>query len=300
MKQILLFVLSFSFFTTFTMAQNAEFAPVGAYWKYNYYTFCGDQQRLVTVVGDTIANGKTFKKLAIDEFVDTRCPPARTSHVYSQDFLSIRNDSVFMGLNQTFLFDFKARIGDTIRFDNFFGNTIYGVVDSVGTINLGSGSRRVMYFTKYCKRQSNGQVVKYRSISKLVENFGLLTEGLIWEKPDCGMVDVSQYLFSCYGSGSFRNPANAICTPTVATNEAIDAHQITIAPNPANNDVQINYPSELHLKRVELSNYLGQTINVFSSANNQKINVLNIPNGVYLLCLQFDNQQIVKKIIVQH
>lgn len=300
MKQILLLLFFFLSISFTVSAQNMEFAPVGAYWKYNYSTFCGDQQRLVTVVGDTVVNGKTFKKLAIDEFIKTQCPPPGTSHAYSKDFLSIRNDSVFMGLNQAFLFSFKAQIGDTVKFNDFLNNARYGVVDSLGTINLGGVNRRIMYFTKYCKNLTNGQITKHRTISKLVENFGLLTEGLIWQAPDCGAVDVSAYLFSCYGSGVFRYPTNAICPPTVATNEPIFGNHISISPNPANTDLSINYPSELQLNSLELINYLGQKTSVSTSENNQKIDVSTVPNGVYFLNLWFDNQRVVKKIMVQH
>jgi Secretion system C-terminal sorting domain len=299
MKQILLFCLFFLGCQTAISAQN-EFAPVGAYWKYSYYNFCGDQSRLVAVVGDTIVNGKTFKKLAIDDFIDDKCPPSRTSHHYSTQFLSTRNDSVFMGLDQVFLFHFKAQLGDSINLKNALnGQKRYGIVDSIGQINLGGINRRIMYFTKYCKNQQTGQTTKYRTISKLVENVGLLTEGLIWEEPDCGVVDVSQYIFSCYKSPTFGYPTNVTCSPTVATNELM-SNQISIFPNPSNTDLTINFPSELKINTVELMNYLGQKIKVGKGDNLQKINVSNLPDGAYVIRLLFDNQSVTKKIVIQH
>jgi hypothetical protein len=299
MKQILLFLLFFFGCKTFVFAQN-EFAPVGAYWKYNFYEMCGERQRLVKVVSDTLVNGKTFRKLAIEDFVNSRCPPPNTSRYFSTDYLSTRNDSVFMGLNQVFLFYFKAQIGDSIKLkDALNGQKRYGIVDSVGQISLGGTNRRVMYFTKYCKNQQTGQTTRYRTISKLVENVGLLTEGLIWEEPDCGVVDVSQFLFSCYKSPSFGYPTNVTCSPTVATNELI-ANQISIFPNPTNGNLTINFPSELTLNTVELMNYLGQKMWIKKGENLQKINVSNLPNDAYVVRLLFDNQSITKKIMVQH
>jgi Secretion system C-terminal sorting domain len=299
MKQILLFCLFFLGFQTSVSAQN-DFAPVGAYWKYNFYEMCGERQRLVKVVSDTLVNGKTFKKLAIEDFVNSRCPPPNGSRSFGTEYLSTRNDSVFMGLNQVFLFHFKAQIGDSINLKNALnGQKRYGIVDSIGQINLGGVNRRIMYFTKYCKNQQTGQITKYRTISKLVENVGLLTEGLIWEEPDCGVVDVSQYIFSCYKSPTFGYPTNVTCSPTVSTNELI-ANQISIFPNPANTDLTVNFPSELILNSVELVNYLGQKIKVEKGDNLQKINVSNLPNGAYFIRLLFDNQSITKKIMVQH
>jgi Secretion system C-terminal sorting domain len=220
--------------------------------------------------------------------------------VYGSDFVSTRNDSVFMGLNQVFLFHFKAQIGDSVNLRNALnGQKRYGIVDSIGQINLGGVNRRVMFFTKYCKNQQTGQTTKYRTISKLVENVGLLTEGLIWEEPDCGVFDVSQYIFSCYKSPTFGYPTNVTCSPTVSTNELM-SNQISIFPNPSNTDLTINFPSELKLNSVELMNYLGQKIGIKKGENLQKINVSNLPNGAYFMRLLFDNQSITKKIVIQH
>ena len=301
MKQILLFSLCFSFFTPFIIAQNAEFAPVGAYWKYSWASPSGGGELLTKVVGDTTVNGLIFKKLYSDEYTYPPHSSLSGYHRYSSGFLSVRNDSVFTGLNQDrFLFSFRMQIGDTIKFSTFSTYARYAVADSVGRMDLNGVNRRVVYCSKYCKDTRNGTIKQSLIRSQIVENHGLMYEGLIWSEPDCGFIDFNHYYLTCYQAGSFRLPTNVICTPTVATNEVINASQISIAPNPTHTDLQINYPSELHLNHVELSNYLGQTISVYSSKNNEKINVSNVPNGVYFLRLWFDNQQVVKKIIVQH
>lgn len=298
MKQILLVVLSFFLFFTSIAAQSAEFAPVGAYWKYSWATAGSGGELLTKVVGDTTVNGLIFKKLYGDEYTYPPHSSLSGYHRYNSGFLSVRNDSVFTGLNQgRFLFSFKMQIGDTVNFSTY---ERYAVADSVGRIDLNGVNRRVVYCSRYCKDTRNGTIKKSLGRSQIVENHGLLYEGLIWSEPDCGFLDFNHYYFNCYGSGSFRFPTSAICTPTVATNELVDASEISIAPNPATNDLRLNYPSEWHLNRVELSNNLGQIISVFSSVDNQKINVSNVHNGVYFLRLQFENQQVVKKIVVEH
>jgi Secretion system C-terminal sorting domain len=301
MKQILLFSLFFFTISSAVLAQNVEFAPVGAYWKYSWATAGGSGELLTKVVGDTTVNGMIFKKLYDDEFSYYPIPPLFGVHRYSSGFLSVRNDSVFMGLNQgRFLYSFKMQIGDTIKFSNFSTYERYAVADSVGRMDLNGTNRRVVYCSKYCKDTRNGTIKKSFGRSQIVENHGLLYEGLIWNEPDCGFLDFNLYSLSCYQAGSFRFPTNVICPPTVATNEPIYAHQISISPNPVSNDLSINYPSELQLNNVELINYLGQKISINSSENCQKINVSHAPNGIYFLNLWFDNQRVVKKIMIQH
>jgi hypothetical protein len=298
MKQIILF-LSLFFMCTHAIAQT-EFAPVGAYWKYSWATAGGGGELLTKVVGDTIVNGKIFKKTYEDEFSYYPIPPSFGVHRYSSGFLSVRNDSVFGGLTQrSFLFSFKMQIGDTIKFSTYSNYQRYAVADSVGRIDLNGINRRVVFCSKYCKNTRNGDIKKTIGRSQIVENHGLLYEGLIWSEPDCGFLDFNHYFFSCYQSGNFRFPTNLICTPTVATNELINS-QILIFPNPANTDLIINFPSELKLNNAELMNYLGQKISVHKLENNQKLNISDVPNGAYFLRLFFDNQIITKKIVIQH
>ncbi len=304
MKQIFLLSLSFFCFYHPIFTQNAEFAPIGAYWKSGWSESNGSgyTELLTTVVGDTVVNRQLFKKLKIDGYTEQISPPAQPFRGTRIDFLSVRNDSVFLSLDQTqFLYCFSAKIGDTIKFNpNVSLNNLrsFALADSIGRIDLGGVNRRVVYFSKYCKNR-NGVFERQPKRSLLVENFGLLGEFFTWELPDCGVFDLTQYYFRCYQFGSFTYPVNRVCSPTVATNEP-SYNQISIFPNPVNNELLINYRSELQLNSVELMNYLGQKISVNKLGNNQKINVSNVPNGVYFLRLLFDNQSITKKILIQH
>ncbi len=298
MKQILLFVLLFFCFSTSITAQNPAFAPVGAYWRYNFDDGGGPGYAVLKVVADTVVNGKTYRNLYLyaNNYLNT---PPRITYTHF-GMLDLRNDSVFLISRQNnvrFLYSFKQAVGDTIFSMNTPTMQQYVVADSVKTENILGINRRVVYFTKHCKRQN---LLKANRAIRLVENVGLIDDIMDWGDFFCGILETRTYTLTCYNSGTAIYPANpSNCSPIMAINQLI-ANQISISPNPVNTDLSINYPTAVQLNRVELINYLGQTISVHSSPNNQKINVSNVPNGVYFLNLDFDNQQVVKKIIVQH
>jgi Secretion system C-terminal sorting domain len=299
MKQIILFSSFFLNFNGFASAQNAEFAPVNAYWRYDFTDSGGPGYATLKVVGDTIVNGKTYRNLYLyaNNYLNT---PQRITYTHF-GMLDLRNDSVFLISRQNnlrFLYSFKQRIGDTIFIQNSTTQQQYVVADSVKTENILGRNRRVVYFTKHCQRTT--AFFKERRAIRLVENVGLVEDIMDWGSFGCGILETRYYTATCYQSGSAKYPSNAQnCEPISAVNEAI-ANKITVSPNPATSDLQFNYPSELQLNKVELLNYLGQTISVSASSDKQKVNVSNVPNGIYFLRLSFDNQQVVKEIIVQH
>jgi hypothetical protein len=112
MKQVLLFILSFSFFTTSITAQNAEFAPVNAYWRYDFTDDGGPGYATLKVVADTVVNGKKYRNLYLyaNNYLNT---PQRITYTHF-GMLDLRNDSVFLISRQNavrFLYSFKQRVG---------------------------------------------------------------------------------------------------------------------------------------------------------------------------------------------
>lgn len=296
MKQ---FLLSFLLISTSIHAQITEFAPIGAYWKHSWASVSGGGELITKVVGDTVANGKKFRKMYDEQFTYYPFPPYYGAHTYGTWFLSIRNDSIFKGLSQDVFFcSLKMQLNDTIQFRAFGNYSRYAVADSVGRIDLDGANRRVVFVSKYCKNTQTGALKKSYYRSRIVDTLGLL-QGLFWDEPDCGFLDFSIYSLNCYKAGSFQYPTNVNCAPTVATNDLTDA-QISIFPNPVNTDLTINFSSELRLNNIELINYLGQKIETKKGEDLRKISVSNLPNGAYFVRLLFDNQSVTKKIMIQH
>jgi hypothetical protein len=300
MKQFILFMVFFVNFSSNSMdAQNPNFAPVGAYWRYNFDDIRGPGYAILKVVADTVVNGKTYRNLYLyaNNYLSGTSPYITYTHF---GLLDLRNDSVFLISRQgnvRFLYSFKQAVGDTIFYLKTATQQEYVVADSVKTENILGQNRRVVYFTKHCKRQN---LLKANKAIRLAENVGLIDDLMDFGDFLCGIPETRDYKLTCYNSGTAIYPPNpSNCSPISAINERIDA-QISIFPNPANRDLTISFPSELKLNSVELMNYLGQKIKVEKGDNLQKINVSNLPNGAYFIRFLFDNQSVTKKMMVQH
>jgi Secretion system C-terminal sorting domain len=300
MKQFILVIAFLSNYSSnFIDAQNPNFAPVGAYWRYNFDDGRGPGYAILKVVSDTVVGGKTYRNLYLyaNNYLGGTGPYITYTHF---GMLDLRNDSVFQISRQgnvRFLYSFKQAVGDTIFYLKTATQQEYVVADSVKTENILGENRRVVYFTKHCKRQN---LLKANRAIRLVENVGLLDDMMDWGEFFCGILGTRSYTPTCYNSGTAIYPPNpSNCSPISAINERIDT-QISLFPNPANTDLTINFPSELTLNSVELMNYLGQIMWIKKGENLQKINVSNLPNGAYFVRLLFDNQSVTKKIRIQH
>lgn len=297
MKQFILFTAFIFYYQLgFIHAQNPNFAPVGAYWNFKFEDAFGPGRTTLKVVADTVVNGKTYRNLYQQDFY-TYSTLRNFKHF---GMLDLRNDSVFLISRQNnvrFLYTFKAAVGDTLFVSNTPTSQTFAVADSVKTENILGMNRRVVYYTKYCKRSTTLKTFK---VILLVENIGLINEIMDWGDFSCGILETRNYQQTCYQGGNLIYPTNpTFCSPNVSTNDLTNA-QISISPNPTNSDLTINFPSEMHLNSVELMNYLGQKVETKKGENLRKINVSNLPNGAYFVRLVFDNQGITKKIMVQH
>lgn len=87
-----------------------------------------------------------------------------------------------------------------------------------------------------------------------------------------------------------------ITPSTLHTNNFIQNHQISVYPNPAKDQIQIDLKNNLILNRVIMYNYLGQEI---LNTNSTKINTSNLLKGVYYLEIQTNIGKTNQKIIIE-
>jgi hypothetical protein len=83
---------------------------------------------------------------------------------------------------------------------------------------------------------------------------------------------------------------------TVKEKNVLEDITIRVFPNPATSELNIESPNQ-DITSLKLQNILGQTVLAQDFANT--INVSQLPNGIYHLILENDNQLIVKKICIE-
>ncbi len=98
-----------------------------------------------------------------------------------------------------------------------------------------------------------------------------------------------------------------VCDSTVQVfTPFFEQEPVTVFPNPASSEVNINLTlpsSTQQLLRLELSNTLGQTVQIHQvkKTGEIKLNVEEVPNGMYYINLFSKNKRIaVKKLVVAH
>ncbi len=87
----------------------------------------------------------------------------------------------------------------------------------------------------------------------------------------------------------------------VGINEAIDNSLITIYPNPANDFIMINTQS-INNNEIQIFNAYGQNVMIVESHCNvpqQRIDISQLPAGIYFIRISNDVNNITKKIIKQ-
>ena len=81
--------------------------------------------------------------------------------------------------------------------------------------------------------------------------------------------------------------------------EAYEKGSIKIYPNPAKNVVSVEVPEKEIATKVQLLNAIGQTVaEQVPTSDLTKLNIENLPNGIYFIKISNANSSITKKITV--
>jgi hypothetical protein len=90
---------------------------------------------------------------------------------------------------------------------------------------------------------------------------------------------------------------NAVMCSVTSINETnSNAKAISIFPNPANTEINIDLPSN-GSAQIEISNAMGQVI--IKDQNNNKIDISNLTNGLYFISVKQGQQSYTQKLIKQ-
>ena len=178
------------------------------------------------------------------------------------------NSKLIPSSYSTFLYDFSANVGDTLRI-GYVAEEI--ILDSISIEQIGGVDRR-----KYWFELEYGFLGEPYAIETWIEGIGS-SFGLLWSGSE-GIVGgyYSALCFHQNGELVWQNPEYDACTVT-AIKENKDS-DIFIYPNPANNLVHIN---GVEAAEVQVYNALGQVVKTVRGTND--IDVSGLAEGVYLL-----------------
>ncbi len=98
------------------------------------------------------------------------------------------------------------------------------------------------------------------------------------------------------GGGAKATKTITISNQNVGIEDISLKNQITVYPNPAGNFVTITTTNNLTIKQIQLLDITGNIIAQFSSQT--EIDLSNISNGVYLLNIQTEKGNLVKRLVV--
>lgn len=256
------------------------------------------------ITGDTLVNGYTYHKLQGNQlaylldnfsFCDTQY-----LHFYSFYAGAIRQDIVtrkvyYLPKNSstdTILYDFTLNVGDTLRTYNNIGFK-HAFVTAIDSILIG---------TKYRKRWSvdlgapnNG----YHFYEKIIEGIGS-TGGLIQQNLLYPISKNPLYCFSHNNEILYPNYViKSRCSQiTSGTQEEYRSESFSVFPNPSNGSFTIDFGTNYKYKEMQIINLLGKIVFRQSINNQSKINIDNLPGGVYILTvIDNENKRTNQKII---
>ncbi|MBL7922194.1 MAG: T9SS type A sorting domain-containing protein [Bacteroidia bacterium] len=99
--------------------------------------------------------------------------------------------------------------------------------------------------------------------------------------------------FYTYPCSSIQNPRQSYCNNVTSIIETSNYSSFSIFPNPANSILNIN--TELEISKMELFNIQGLLV---KTANTKSIQIIDLPNGLYLVKVTFiDNSVVINKVI---
>lgn len=301
MKHVLRVI--FLFISLFCIVNNgysqSNFAPIGAFWNYNYYQHNGFyiSQEMFRV--DSIVNINGIEtKLINNYYTDRRDSP--TSLPYegvstNPIMLQKLNDSIFTYLNynsiesRKLLYSFKMVKGDTMHFDN--QNHFIAIVDTVYDTIIDVTTLKKWKLTKYCNSNFFSKVT-------LIEDIGFVDDGFLGENWDGCIIGGGEWRFGCYSSSTlnYNTPCQKIVLDVNDNRKIIQ--KITVYPNPVKDILHIVIDKQQKNVQLNLIDALGNIVKSIKYASflSNDLDISNLTSGKYLLTLTSDELNYVQSI----
>lgn len=121
-----------------------------------------------------------------------------------------------------------------------------------------------------------------------------------WEIKTAIEQSASQYLTPDkrmgYGIPDFQKAYNLLANPTFVSNKVLE-NEIAIYPNPFQTTVNIVHDDNIHIRRIEVLNNIGQRVYQVENPSEKEITLSDLSKGMYLLQIDTDKGMLIKKII---
>jgi hypothetical protein len=185
-----------------------------------------------------------------------------------------------LGISENKISSIDLSKNDSLRRFNSVGNSI----DSVDLSN----NKKLNYFA--CCYDTSLVYLSLRNGNNTNLNYynSQSTPNLL-----CIQVDSVSFSHSHWTSRDSNNHFSINCASTTVQKLSTLNDLITIYPNPASSIIQLHY--DFQVSKIEIIDLTGKSILEFDKS--YKIDISNIPKGIYFLCLSTSNGIVVNKII---
>jgi hypothetical protein len=293
-------------------SQAQNFAPVGAKWHYSIgnIDFNGVKCAVLTVQKDTLIHGITTSVIEV-KLIDN----PGVEKIISYEYLAKQNDSVmyYNPYDNRFhiLYNFSAKAGDTIHVHKNLSKVTPGFLvpkfadDSIIFSYRILSTDSVMINESWRKRQiiTNVPNSYYSMETFKTDSFRVIIDGLysftyLFGRAALMTMETHESMLRCYNDSTYnfkyakweKDCDFAQSNTGIAENDI--RNQLTLYPNPIQTNGTLTI-SQSKYKSVscKLINSLGETV-LFSDVQDNRININNLPSGIYSLLLISNNEVI--------
>lgn len=283
-----------------TMAYSQDYFPFpdsNAIWNeysihVEYPTNVASKTRYGTI-GDTIIENFEYSK--IYRLIDDTCLNINNAEYFGvirEENKKIFALTTYHGDEEILLYDFSAEEGDTVYSNAQFGYMANPVVISnIDSIVLLDGTTRKRYWI-------NGSLDEF-----WIEGVG--SQGGLFTPITDLITNYYEPHLSCFKQNETTTYLNnyscdkCFCSLGTSIKETDGLqNEIRIYPNPASNNIKIDFVLNAESSITRLFNLSGKLIeNILSNSFPIQMNINNLPNGIYLIQIDTENKIFNKKFI---
>ena len=271
---------------------NPEFAPIGAEWHYSQFVGFDPPQGANyvkhTCFKDSTIDGKLVKVIQKTKF--TR----EGQFELGFEYLHQNGDTISYWKNGEFheLYNFSLEEGDSMLIYSDTSNYMSCDTSHYGWINIDSvfsvtinNQKLKGYFASH-KEGSYWGFDGFPIIEKIGSTLYLLPGDVGCVVDAIGIGPLRCYSdpeFGIYHNG--KEPCDTLTTFPIYAPVINSNHQFNFFPNPAASFVTISNPSNIPIKKIELTDFSGRVVQTWKMQEvvENTLNIQHIPPGIYLL-----------------